>query len=519
MSPQMFSRFPGLLPVAAILVALLPAAAHADSADATIVNLVTKQLIVKSNGSSYTQAPLLGNLIADIRVEADAGVSGKVKDWKTWLLLQTESMQTLDFSNFAYTKTYPWNERPKSVDRIVQVAVPKSAWEHFVVLRCNKVADDLRAMGQSDTVIFGEDRSFELAVIPRLEVEMSGVDNLFADLEQATAWSQFEKVEVVCQKWSGAAIPQVTTDLTTESATVVNHGLSIYEQSTLAGTCKIRLDGWLTTDHKGASVSFRYKSDDGKTSQLHSVNTGDSKTATFSHWYDVPNNPDGPENGHVWMEGVSHDFQSEIAGYSLNCIAGGPDGLVSNDPPKLTMTILEEGKVMVHGRLCPEKLQLVGVLEGRGNFSGQALFHGPGYLSPLRDYSITHGQKVLIGAEVVLDWDSVEVPPAAHLPLAQAREFGLNVTNGNNVVIASIPKRLFAAECFPPVIAPGVQLNNDLKVGASNPAATTEAPAALKAPRRAPARLLKVQPVPSSQPAPSLRQRLIEERRLRKQRQ
>ncbi|WP_299620743.1 hypothetical protein [Pelagibius sp.] len=514
MSPPSIVRRPHLLIAAAALSAFLPAAALADSQEATVTDLQTQKIAVASNGTSYTQMVPQTSLAADVRVQADAGVWGRVEDWSVYLILQHESGTRIHLSDAGFSKDYPWNELPKSVDRTVTLSVPANLYEHFVVARCNKLADDLRADDVSDDTIFGQDRSLELAVRPSLKVNFLGPDTIIGPLEQADGWGDWEKVEVVCKKWSGPAIPQAASGLTYEPAQLVDHGLSLVEVSTVNGACKIRLDGWITANQKNAKISFRYKSLDGQVSQIHEVNSGESKTATFSHWYDVPNNPGGGEYGHVWMEGVSHDFQSAFAGYSLNCVEGGPDGLVSNDPPKLSFAVVPQGQVMVHGRICPAVVKLVGVLTGQGNFSGQALFYGPGYLSPLRDYSVTHGQKVIVGAEAALDWDDLPAPPAA-APLAQAREFAFNVTNENNVVIASLPKKTVFLECKLPMVTPGLQVDSDLTLAPGNSAAVVRGTTGLKAPSAvAPLQILKA-PAASKMPQ-SLRRTLIEGRRLKR---
>ncbi len=433
---------------------MLPDAARADWEKITITKVVTKQLVVRSNGASYTQVPILGNLIADVRVQADAGVWGEIKEWTAWLKMRRETGAVLDFPGFAHHKTYASSEHIKSVDRQVQLAVPKSAWQLAVVDSCNRLADDLRAEGLTDTQIFAQDRTITYGLEATWQVEMSGPDNLA--LDQAAAPFP-EEVDVVCQKWAGASIPQASGSFTVSPAEVVGHGLSVYAVATMNGACKIRLDGWITTDKKNADVSFRYTNVEGKQSQVWTVNTGDNKTATFSHWYDIPNT-EWKEIGAVRMVGTSHEFQSELASYVMDCVEGGPDTIAANDPPLVTLSAVPQGEVMVQGFICPQVVKLIGVLQGRGNFSGKAVFFGRNYLSPLRDYSITHGQKVLLGAEAALDWDDIPLPAAPNGLLAQAREFGFNVTNADNKVIASVPKRLHFIECKRPKLNPAVQV-------------------------------------------------------------
>jgi hypothetical protein len=444
--------FPGSLAAVALSAALvLPGAAQADWQEVTITKVVTKQLVVHSNGSSYTQVPLLANLIADLRVEADAGDWGEIKEWTTWLKMRRENGAVLHFSNFAHHKAYPWSEHIKSLDLPVQLAVPKSAWQLVVVDSCNKLADDLRAEGLTDAQIFAQDRVITYGLEAVLKVEMSGPDDLA--LEQASAPFP-DELEVVCQKWSGA-IPQTAGTLAVQQPEVVNLGLNILEQATQAGTCRIRLDGWVTTDLKNADIDIQFENDEGKKSPVQTVNTGVSKTATFSRWEDVPNHPQGQ------VRIVGDGFQSAWVDYDLDCVQGGPNTVVSNSPPLVTLTLVPSGEVMVLGLICPKVVKLVGVLVGRGNVEGKAVFFGKGYLSPLRNYSITHGQKVLLGAEAELNWNAIVPLYAGMKPksMNMSREFGLNVTNSDNKVIASVPRRWYSIECKQPKLNPVVQVH------------------------------------------------------------
>lgn len=428
------------LPVAALAaaVALTPCDASAwDFKEAWVASATPAQLIVESNGSSYHSVSGLANIVADVHIRIGTGAVGHVKSWKLWLGLAVENGAAENYPHYNVAKSYPWYDRPRSVDRTETVIVPATAWDDFVKARCNALADSLRAQGLGNTAIFGQDRKIELAVMPFLDVDNTGAGS-GSIIQEGVGWAAERKIDLVCKKWAGAAIPQASDSLAPVPAKVVNKGLSIYEQATLNGSCKIRLDGWITTDRKHAKVSFRYRNQAGKQSEVWTVDSGESKTATFSHWYDIPNT-EWTETGSVRIVGVSHDFETAWAQYSMDCVEGGPQTLTVNLPPTLKMTIVEQGKVMVHGQICPERLKLVGVLEGRGNYSGRTIFFGPGYLSPPRDYSITHGQKLLAGADVALKWDHVVVKAGALM--TQKRSFTFNATDEDDKVVASLPKR------------------------------------------------------------------------------
>jgi len=445
--------------LAAVLLAALPSTASADSKGATVVNLAPQQIEVESNGSSYHSTYYLANLVADVRVQVDTGTFGRVKSWSVKIGLDGEDSNPLYFDSYAVSKSYPWGKRPRSVDRTERIMVPEAAWGAHVRWHCNEMADDLRAQGLGNTAIFSQDRTLELAVVPAISADTNGAGSGNI-IEEGTGWDNHAKVEVVCRKWPGAQIPQASTDITAIPAKVVNKGLSILERSGI-GVCKIRLDGWITTDRENADVSFRYRNQEGKQSQVWTVNTGESKTANFSHWYNIGNNYD-PETGNDWAEtgfvrmvGVSHDFRTQWAEYTMECSEGGPDTLTSNDPPRLKVTFVPQGKIMVFGQICPERLKIVGLIEGRGPSSGHAGFvskNGYIYISPPQEYSVSHGDKVLIGADYEIDWGETPPPPGELMrtdPL-----FDFNVTNENNVVVASLENQGTLTLCRRPVRSP-----------------------------------------------------------------
>lgn len=498
MSPQIipstFAR--RALLATALCAGFVPAAAQADTAGAQVVGLTSTKIEVASNGSSYHSVSPFANLVAEVYYVFSAGAVGKVKSWKIWLGLASEQSHVLWFPSYGIQQSYPWYDRPSKADGTETLMVPAVAWEGAVKARCNELADSLRAQGLSDAAIFGQDRMVKLVVLPDFEMDTTGAGSNQIE-EQAVHWSSQPRIDLVCKKWAGAAIPQAVDSVTTTPAKVVNKGLSIYEQATLAGVCKIRLDGWITTDRKHAEVSFRYRNQEGKQSQVRTVNTGESKTATFSHWYDIPNT-EWAETGSVRMIGVSHDFQSDWAAYSLDCVAGGPQTLGTNQPPKLSMTIAEQGKVMVGDQICPERLKLVGLLEGRGAYSGQTIFFGPGFLSPPRDYSITEGQKVLVGADVELSWNNI-LTPVGGLK-SQPRSFTFNVTDESGKVIASLANQTHIARCTRPATNPVVGGQGGLTIQPRQPAAPATSVPRLQQ---------QIQPVLPVQPTPQRQTPLV----------
>ena len=495
MSPQSFFQLRRLLAAGALMAGLAPVPALADSASANITNLLTTQISVNSNGSSYTSVAGLATLTADVRIQVDAEVSGRVKSWRVWLGLSDGEGNHLQFQTMGVGKSYGTFERPRRVDRTERVIVHAVAWQGFVAARCNELADELRSGGLPDSAIFAQDRTLQLGVTAHFDADISGVGGYFVG---AKPWEEIPKTQVICKKWQGSAIPQAGTGLSVAPTKVVNKGLSIYEQYGITGVCKIRLDGWITTDKKNTTVKFRYRNQAGKLSKVWTVNTGQSKTATFSHWYDIQNT-EWAETGFVRMVGVSHDFRSDWAEYTMECVEGGPGGLVANLPPEVSLQAIPQGEVMVHGRICPESVKLVAVLEGRGNVSGEMVFFGTAFFAKKYDYSIKPGQQVLRGQDAELRWNNVPAPAHANLPLTQSRQFGLKVTDQTGKVIASVPQHAFLFGCSAPSVNPAVQPGpGGLTVEPRNPNAGTSA-----APRQL--RVLPQPPAPPPTPLQLLR--------------
>jgi hypothetical protein len=506
MSPQihrfLFPRSPiTTLAAALAAAALLPTPALADQADVYVADLLSERIEVTSNGTDYVGANGFANLVADVRIVIDTESAGRVKYWKIWLGLWGEHSNALWFPQYGASKSYAWNKRPRRVDRTEQLIVPSGLWSGYVTARCNALADSLRAQGLGNTAIFAEDRTLQVAVPVDFDIDTTGAGQGNIIVEGTGGWSGQAKVDLVCKKWAGAAIPQANTNLGTEPAKVVGKSLAIAERSGLNGVCKIRLDGTITTDHLNVDVSFRYKDKAGHESQLWTVNTGESKTAGFSHWYNVPNN-EGSETGSIRMVGASHDFTSAWVDYEMDCVEGGPSTLTSNDPPKLTIkSIEEEGKVMVAGQICPERLRLVGEVEGRGNFSGYAAFlaaSGPFWISPPQAYDLDPDETQLVVGYYPI-WSGTVVKLGSNEPIKIARSFVFRATNTNNAIVASVD-RMYASECKPPKLNPVVQGGQGgLTVEPRRPAAPATAPRILQQQPASPTQPRRMQLVPLRQ--------------------
>ena len=246
---------------------------------------------------------------------------------------------------------------------------------------------------------------------------------------------------------------------------VDNASLTLIEQYGRSGVCKVKLSGVVQTNFKNTKVRFRYEHTGGEKSEIHEVTTDHAKTAMFAHDYDIPNK-DGPEGGAIRMIGVQPEFESDWQNYSMDCTDPATTDFTAVLPPKLSMDVVTEETDMISGQICPTKLRLIGRLEGRGPFEGQAAFVGDNYLSAPEPYEINHGENKFIVAFRDVKWSGpsgpsmqTTAPPSSDDLRSQTIQVGLNVTSGPrpspaNKVVASIPRTPKKITCkFPQVNA------------------------------------------------------------------
>ncbi|MGF1593189.1 MAG: hypothetical protein ACFCUW_07915 [Kiloniellaceae bacterium] len=447
----------------------------ADYFDASVKSVITEQLFVESNGSSYHRMALLSNLVAEVNVELNTGVAGRIVWFTTWLGLGREGLAPQywpDYREHGHHKSFV--PRPKAWSGTVIVGVPGSALEQFVLGQCNYHALTLRQQGLSNKAIFGEDRRIELYVVAHLDHKMTGASG--TPLIEGV---QIHKtVDLVCQKWPGAVLPQVGNQLDSVPPVVEKASLALLERSGLSGVCKVILSGVIETSVPNTKVRFRYKDDAGHQSSVHEVVTDHTGTVMFDHQYDVPNNPNGGESGKIRIVGVSHPFESAKRSYEMDCTAPATTDLQALLPPTLQMQVVPLEKVMVGQQLCVSRVRIIGKITGRGPMSGYAAFVGDrNYISPPKAYEVEQGEMVLTAAERVLDWAAdpqhtlTTGPAPAGQPKSQTIDLGFNVTGSNNAIVASLPKKGFTFTCSFPTLNPAVMGGQGLTVEPSRPAA------------------------------------------------
>lgn len=465
--------------------------AYADSADVDVVSIATPEIVVLSNGSSYTQLQAPAGFAGDIRAQFDAGVFGRVKEWKVWFVFEPDSPfgGPMHLSNHGYSKSYS-TPRPKSVDRTVHVAVPGAAYEFFALGHCNGLADQLRQSGLSNHQIFGQDRKIAITVDSDFTVDFNGASG--GDLiVQAT----FENptIQLVCQKWHGSSAPVATNELETKLPDVEDASLTLIEQYGPSGLCQIKTSGVIRTREANTEVKFRYEDAQGHKSDVKTVATDHSKTVFFSHQYDVPNNLNGDETGMVRMVGVGDPFETTWENYTMKCSEPGATGLTAELPPSVKMqwVVIEKKAFPINDnqpgaqtQLCPVRLKLIGLIEGHGQLSGAAAFVGDYYFSAPQAYEVENGEKVLIGAEREIDWTAAL---AFSNGLAKrTMSLGFNVTGSDpQKIVASVPKKTEWLTCTQVAVVPGLQGGADLTVG-TRPVVPQAGAGKLKAPAKAP---------------------------------
>jgi hypothetical protein len=132
---------------------------------------------------------------------------------------------------------------------------------------------------------------------------------------------------IVCMKTNPKRVPPPQNY--EAPVTVTQSSLTIIEKATTNGVCKVILSGFLQTNLANREVKFRYEHSAGNKSEVKTVSTDHSKTAFFSHEYDVPNNAHGTETGFIRMVGNAPTFETQWKSYSMACSAKPPGALQS----------------------------------------------------------------------------------------------------------------------------------------------------------------------------------------------
>jgi hypothetical protein len=189
--------------LAALVLALTPAPARA-SGGLTVTSYVFPSIVVVGNGHRYTHVSAIGYAY-EIGVDITTGTSGRIKEWQVWPTLTVEGQPTFDLKVYGHREWYPsasdpW-PRPKSKKRQMVLLFPDVLIKDYVVSACNRNADQLRKMGQSDAKIFSQPHQIPATTSPVWKLDFTvGGDSSSETFFPIPA-------DLVCAAWAGIAVP------------------------------------------------------------------------------------------------------------------------------------------------------------------------------------------------------------------------------------------------------------------------------------------------------------------------
>lgn len=373
--------------------------ALADFGKSEVSMLFPSNIEVKSVGFNYTEVSASSTTVkGTMRVELDAGASGRVKRWSGSPVFSLEAAPgspavAEEFHAQGSSATYSI-PRPKSINTYYPFDILRQHYASFVLLACNINADKLRSEGMSESDIFGEDRPVPVAVTGTLDYEMSGVEGAPV-LPQAQSFHSFPKVTVICKGDS--------TPLDPVEHPIAYSNVTFVESNSLSGSCTLKLAGTISTREPNSNVKFLYVDDTGKQSDLKTVTTNAAGNVNFQHSYPAPGS--GKKSGKIRMVGQSPAFMSSWTDYETNCLPPA-NGLATALPPKafhLEGNTTAE-RVELQGRLCPVRANLTGIIKGRGKASGVAAVLAKGQPKGLKQYDVEDGDTVIVEGQYVLNW-------------------------------------------------------------------------------------------------------------------
>ncbi|MCZ4279821.1 hypothetical protein O4H49_03465 [Kiloniella laminariae] len=417
-----------LLLAGTLFPALYPSLAAADSADTFLQWMSNPDVSVANNGNRYTSlvsptAPLQGAFI----VQIDAGISGRVKSWKSWPSLALEPDNPahpgawLVFENDGDSASYS-RPRPKSVNTAAPFFLDSDSYGFLAVEACNAEAARLAGQGLDNSAIFAQNREAKIAVRGNLDYSTTGITGQQTP-EEVDSWNAFKAITVTCLKRDTSLSPVVQT---IEDATLSAQTAQI---SNISGACEMTLTGQIISAEPHKQVKFRYHDNTGQQSDEKTITTNGFGESSFEHSYPVSADT---ADGKVRMIGSSHAFLSNWADYEVNCSAA-PDELMTHLPPEASLVVAVQKEAIHRGMACPDNLNLIGKLAGRGKSSGAAAILAEGAIKALKAYTIDQEETVFFQGPHSLSWDGLAF-------MQQSVTFRLNVTNASGDVVDSVEK-------------------------------------------------------------------------------
>lgn len=453
MRPRLFSRIISLF---AVLTPLLPATVQAET-EASVTGVTPGETVVISDGVAYARAVSPQHLTALVAVKGGKkNVFGDwklIKGWRVTLTLVAEhGAGSQTFDQFAYENVYAVYERPRRVSKTVRVVIPAEVYGDWALRRCNAELDRRRDAGQRQVNVLRQDIVIGVNVRADMHVDYvvggDGAEEV-APGSSAGPTAFHANTKIICKAFSAQG-PQVSTDLSSERPKVTAAHLTIVEQYGPSGLCKLNLSGKIDGP-PSASFNFRYEDGEGHRSDRKTVKMDHTGSALFSHSYNVKNDLHWEEHGKVRI--VGDGFASPWATYRMDCVEPGATALQATLPPRLQMRVVPVAREIVDGQLCVSRVKLEAQIRGQGPMSGTAAFVGDGYFSKPQSYSVNTGKTVTVVAFRDLTWQANKVggftakTAGGNGPKSMTIKIGFNVTNQNNAVIASLPRKPFVYNC------------------------------------------------------------------------
>lgn len=410
--------------------------ALADWGAALITELDQAIIEVASDGENYTNVlPLSPAIKGRMTMSLDADKFGRIKYWAYWPSIKAEAtsgpgMPKEQYKELGYSKSYPLGDRPKKVSRDLPFSIPWNTYGPYVKEACNTLAAELRGFqGMSNAEIFAVDRTLSIKVKAEITWEMSGsaIDAPPPGIVSGSSEPNplIKDVTIKCKKTPPPA-PTVT------GAAVVVHG---YDPINAGGRCQMRLHGSIITNLPSIDVTFRYVDQNGKQSDLKSVNTTADRSANFNHNY--PLSP-GHKTGKVRIVGENFNFTSAWKDYDFECGAEPTNDLLTLLPPEVTfLEVAPTAKEFRYkGHMCPAEAKMIGSYVGRGSTAGKAVLKVKGFAKSLEAFDMEDGDVEYIDDEYDLHWANVKGS------LRQKIEFSLVLYNHLGAEVDQMTKKV-----------------------------------------------------------------------------
>lgn len=427
----------------------------------------TPTFYIQSDGTRYTGLSAgrhpTQNWTIGARFTYDAPDNDRIKSYNLQLRMKWENAGRQEkYLGSNTSHSYKLGSRPKKIDKTVFFNLGADV-ESFLVNACNAGADGFRRLGQSNATIFSRVHNINARIYASHAIDNQPVPpNSFLS---GYAPRPDRHVKIVCMK---APAPQFDTAGSLQlGSAVTQSSLSVLEQSTLGGSCKVNLSTVVQTSLPNTQVRFRFEHSNGRKSAVKTVTTSQSKTAMTAYWYDTPKNPNGTETGMVRMVGVSHPFESAWKGYEMDCRESGPSGLALVQKPVVKVDVRPTSFTMINGLRCPRQVDIT------TSISSKKAFNGNGVLT-VRDgsYGFSSHQ---VNVQPYLVWkktESLALKPWGHSsginntlqiqPGSQGQQmsqrFDLRyILSANQSPVVQTPFKTVVVRCTRPLVNPRLQ--------------------------------------------------------------